>query len=92
MNSLANILICFLATYALVFFLQHKALFLRGKLSFLDDLLDCSFCLGLWAGFASWTFSWWADGGTPVFGSGIGSPIQIFQPHALIWTRWLFGY
>jgi hypothetical protein len=74
----------FLAVYALVFILQHKALFLRGKLQLLDDTLDCAFCLGFWVGLAFWTPARWLEG-PPTWGPLWGSLWQM-EAHALVWA------
>ena len=47
-----------LASFALVFALQNKAAFLRDRFWLLDDLLECTYCLGGWMGWVTWIMSW----------------------------------
>lgn len=45
-----EIIVILLGAYALTFFLQQKAFFLRGRISLVDKLLDCTFCLAFHTG------------------------------------------
>jgi hypothetical protein len=74
---MSDILLYFLATFALVFILQHKALFLHGKLFVLDLWLECSFCVGFAMGLVTWWISCWIDP-KPVWGTT--------GTHALLWA------
>jgi hypothetical protein len=54
--------------YGLTFGLQNKATFLRGKLSFLDRLLKCTYCTGFHAGWMTWLLAWALEGSMPATG------------------------
>lgn len=43
-----------LFSYGLMFGFQNKVTFLRGKLSILDALLNCTYCLGFHTGWMAW--------------------------------------
>lgn len=51
---MSQILPYLLAAYGLCFALQYKAPFLRGRTTFTDALLSCSFCTGFHCGWIAW--------------------------------------
>lgn len=42
------------AAYGMAYFLRHKCTFLMGRVSLLDRMLECDFCLGGHGGWVIW--------------------------------------
>jgi hypothetical protein len=53
-----NIIITILCIYGLCFGLQNKATFLRGHSDLLDELLNCTYCLGFHCGWLFYIFNY----------------------------------
>lgn len=51
-----------LVAYGITFGIQNKLTFLRGKHSFLDSMLVCTYCTGFHGGWITWVLYQW-----PVF-------------------------
>lgn len=63
-----DILFSLLAAYGICFALQQKLPFLYGKSSFLDAMLQCTFCTGFHCGWMTWLLSWGVSGRLPAEG------------------------
>jgi len=49
-----NVLLVMLAAAGITFGAQHKATFLHGRFSFLDNMLKCTYCTGFHGGWIAY--------------------------------------